>query len=120
MKYLMKLESFVKNKTYLKTYEQNIGYGPKIGDYVICEENIANLERKKYTSENIGKFVSDDGGLYVIVYKNVPKKLKSHLQFNGPEMGKGYYALMFKEEIIHWSKNKKDLEIFLDIKKYNL
>jgi hypothetical protein len=106
---------------YLKTFELDKNE-PEVGDYVICEESkYPNI--KKFISTNIGKiiyYIDDTESIgyklyknyrYIVKYNNMPKKFDS---FNNKT------RRMKRDEIIHWSKNKEDLEIILNSKKYNL
>ena len=103
---------------YIKTYEQN-NNEPQIGDYVICTDQ--NPEVSEFTLNNVGKIVkyilmNNDRFPYKVKYKNVPVKLidKGYI-FDNNDIRK-----TSRDEIIHWSKNKKDLELILYTKKYNL
>ena len=108
---------------HIKTYKQNISE-PQIGDYVLCKEDIRDCKRKKFTSENIGQYIQKHGSLYIVQYENIPKELKNQFitpdndQF--PDVLKQNCAGMTREEILHWSEDKEDIEFILDTNKYNL
>ena len=101
---------------YIKTYEQNIE--PQVGDYVICQDGSYsvenNYEKKTFISNNIGKIIKYDTGSasypYIVYYETAPS--------NYFTMGKT--RPMGRNEIMHFSKNKEDCEIYLAAKKYNL
>jgi len=108
---------------YIKTHE-HIKDGPKIGDYVVCNEDIeiisdATKYLTNFTSTNIGKIVlekhTDDRGRiydYSVEYYNIPIKLSTYFKDN--------CRPMYRKEIIAYSKYKEELYPFLTAKKYNL
>lgn len=108
--------------TKFKLYEKVDSGEPKIGDYVLCYEERNDYLNGKYLNEfylkNIGKIVNidDDRSIpYIIEYENIPIKLDvwfHDLILNCRNMS--------RSEIIHWSENKEDLEIFIQSNKYNL
>lgn len=105
---------------YLKTYEKSNERKLQVGDYVICEDR-GIFELANFTMNNIGQFVKmDSDGFYIIRYENVPKELKNSMVYISNN--KKYYdcVIMEKSEIKHWSKNKEDLYIYLDVNKYNV
>ena len=95
---------------------------PQIGDYVICtatdnhpETNL--IEVRDFLSVNIGKYVNNDrtGWLpYIIEYENVPSEL------NISNFNCNMSRFVSRKEILHFSPNKEDLEIYTDTNKYNL
>lgn len=107
---------------YIKRFDKK--EKPKVGDYVLVKENLKNnpdlYKIIDFTSNNIGeiifgKHLADDEITYdyKVKYNNVP-----HLLI--PYFGEYYDRPMRRSEIVEWSENKIDLEIFLDAKKYNL
>jgi len=91
---------------------------PEIGDYVICFEYTDDIELLDFISKNIGKYVGkyfdpdiDDGCTYDIKYLNTPKNLINYFNYQG----KSAKRLYNKNEILYWSKYKKDLEKFLPL-----
>ena len=94
---------------------------PEIGDYVICYG--ISPELNVFLSLNIGEIVKIgenyvDKKLYFVHYTHVPKRLKKY-HFEGDDFAKNCKAFL-EEEIKYLSKTKKDLEIYIDIKKYNV
>lgn len=91
---------------------------PEVGDYVICSEEHDGLSKKliDFTSNNIGQLIEIDGTQYypfVVKYDdNVPLELEVNFLHNTRGM--------MRAEIIHYSKNKEDLEMILNANKYNL
>jgi hypothetical protein len=96
---------------------------PKVGDYVICEDNskiniISNASLNNFLHSSIGVItrIRDDWESrnfpYVVKYKEIPDYIRNRFHSRERE---------FKlEEILHWSNNEKDLEIYIDVNKYNL
>jgi len=108
-------------KTYEKTYEIIEEDEPQVGDWVICSvlsiDAINWTELNDFLNTNIGKYAENDGtGFkpYIIRYKNVPNKLNNE-NFNGD-----MFRYVHRREIVRFSKNKEDLEIYIDANKYNL
>lgn len=97
---------------------------PMIGDYVICKTN-------KFHSEDLNDFLKINIGLYsgyarfdgsyTIRYINIPKNLKYAFwgTFIRKTINSGHIN-MNRNEILHYSPNKEDLNIYLDLQKYNL
>ena len=122
MKHIKKFEGSWYNKP---DYIAPIAEYLQIGDYVICKEGY-NLDLNTFLSTHIGQVVSNkvservgDGADYMIQYNywEIPKNIREFFQW---KKHKKNCRGMNKSEIVHFSKNKKDLEIFIDIKKYNL
>lgn len=108
---------------YLKKFNENIENDIKIGEYVICEDKFNNNEQlKSFIRNNIGQFVSDEPEEYdfdiqfpyIIKYKNIPDEINIEEFFVNNKIA------MIRDEIIHHSPNEKDLQIYIDINKYNL
>jgi hypothetical protein len=98
---------------YIKTFESK-NKTPEVGDYVICEDDFGN--------EIITNFISSTAG-------KIKKKLKGNLDShtylvyyeNAPNIGfRNSCREMTLKDIIHFSKNKEDLEAILAAKKYNM
>ena len=98
---------------------------PKIGDYVLCEEafstNSANNKAiDQFIMDNIGQYIKDNKANnavsfpYIIFYENIPNNMKMKGVFIKGERE------MSRNEIKHFSKNKEELEIILNSRKYNL
>jgi len=102
---------------YLKRFE-NINE-PEVGDYVICFDSVNGKigELNIFLSNNIGIFIDTEytvkGYPYLVKFKNIPNNLGMYTEDDS--------CMMFmKDEIVHFSKNKKDLDIYIDQNKYNL
>ena len=107
---------------YLRTYEKLDE--PQIGDYVVCMEELSSdkdsLSVIKFLTNNVGQFIiKNDNSIfkffYLIKFENVPKRLSGKF-FDG---SKGCRR-MSRDEILYFSKDKEDCEIFINAKKYNL
>ena len=98
---------------------ENFGYLQE-GDWVICtvrNYNSISAELINFLNTNIGKYMENDHTNfrpYVIKYENVPQILNIG-KFNG-----NMTRYVDKNEIIHFSPNKEDLQIYIDANKYNL
>jgi len=100
---------------HLKKFE-SIEDNPQIGDYVICEDKYDDEpEIAIFISQNIGQCIDIkppiySRPIYIIQYKNIPKKLKSEFTSSWKE-GHKYRDILELgiDEIKYWSKNKKDL-----------
>jgi hypothetical protein len=107
---------------------------PKVGDYVICSE-IADvvfyknedwyndyIELINILKDKIGKIVIIDELSYLVEYKDVPKKLRQDFFVHNDK--KQLVCRRFaREDIVFWSKNKKDLsniDLLRKSKKYNI
>jgi len=99
---------------HLKTYE-NTQDEPQIGDYVRCDERLSSPSRK-FTLNKIGQYLRRHTfatAQFLIQYENVPEHLmKIFTEDNCRNMT--------RDEIIFFSPNKKDCEIYIDVNKYNL
>ena len=98
-----------------------IGDKPQIGDYVICKSSMQDLLSKyinKFLTQTIGQCISKTGKHFLIKYEQIPKELKEFFHRIGEKDNHFYYFK--KHEILQYSKNKKDLEIYIDANKYNL
>jgi len=97
---------------------------PEVRDYVICkEEYYGNNELiLKFLSENIGQIIrinkfNDDNYSFLVEYHDLPKDLSRY--FSSEKLGINMRR-MCNNEIVHFSKNKEDLEIMIGARKYNL
>ena len=106
---------------YLKFYEELNIDKPEIGDYVLCfdieEDDDLDKALNDFTSSNIGIIINIDTTkpiLYSIRYEKIPKDIMVY--FDKPNSSR----VCFEREIIHWSKNKEELETILTAKKHNL
>jgi len=118
---------------------------PKIGDYVICKEGLVNGQITKdgedadlinFLSNNIGKIIdtniiiADVNYDYLIKYYNIPKDI--YLYFTGnssfqiacgetrPIPGREDTRAFDLDDIVEFSKNKEEVELYIASKKYNL
>jgi hypothetical protein len=101
-------------KKYLEYIKESINK-PQIGNYAICHEKGPPTVSMEFVKNNIGKIIYYNFNRdfqYDIKYENVPEKLSIYF-FND-------IRHISEDEIIYWSNNKKDCEIFLAAKKYNL
>lgn len=113
---------------------ENINIGePKVKDYVVCSEtpNIFYKNEDWYNDyielinilkDKIGKIVIIDELSYLVEYKDVPKKLRQDFFVHNDK--KQLVCRRFaREDIVFWSKNKKDLsniDLLHKSKKYNI
>ena len=104
---------------YLKTFEKRRNK-PRQFDYVVI-----NDKQLDFVANNVGQIITnksytyDDGKdemTYYVEYKNVPKKIQRYFQEEHGAM----CLISMEDEIEFWSKNKKDAEAYLAMKKYNL
>jgi hypothetical protein len=99
---------------FLKTYE-NLN-GPKVGDYVICEDPNTRKPLYAFIKNRIGKIVEIDRDKfypYIVRYNNIPEDLIerfSHPNFTNCRDFK-------RDEILYFSSTKEELE---NLKKYNI
>ena len=114
---------------YIKFFEEKEKENPKIGDYVLVKEK--NYRYKKlydFTSNHIGKITNEyknnvddivddvDDAVrfdYKVKYYNIPSSLIRCFNEKSERS-------MDRSEIIEWSENKEDLEMIINIKKYNM
>ena len=100
---------------YIKTYEDvNIGK-PESGDYVICKDS-TDREISKFTKNAVGKMIKYDSEeepfCYWIKYDKVPYDVAHKFTSNMRNFS--------REEIMHWSPDKEELEAILNSNKYNI
>lgn len=109
---------------HIKTFETVNEGEPQVGDYVICKESMdENLD--EFISNNIGKFVrfrvENDpvANIFecIIQYENIPTQLQYGFDC---AINLNNCRGMRIDEISKWSKNKKDLDLEIELKKYNL
>ena len=103
---------------YIKTFESLDG--PQVGDYVVCEEGIGINELCDFINNTVGKIIKIDKSVlftYIVKYENIPQDFKIYFNiFGSLDNSRGYST----NELLFWSKNKKDVEEYLMSKKYNL
>lgn len=104
---------------FIKAYElKKYRRKPKIGDYVYCEEPSAIIDLTIFIESNIGKIIDinifkSKINYYVIQYYHIPENIKTYFH-------DGQTRHYHSDSIVEWAKEKEDLKIFIDIKKYNL
>lgn len=127
---------------YLQTYEQLNIKNPKIGDYVLCDEqDFTDEQVKKFITKNIGEcvhilpYTGEDDYDYLIRYENIPDELNN--EFSPLINWCGILTLSYKynakenknrafkrSEIKFFSPNKKKVEkyaeLYNSINKFNI
>jgi hypothetical protein len=110
---------------YIKTYE-NIK-GPEIGDYVVVTPDFKRINATKFydfLSNSIGFIGKNEDDLknerYLISYFDVPESIKGYLNSKNYYDSRVWYRYVRKSEIEFYSKNKEEVEFFIQAKKYNL
>jgi len=106
---------------------------PKVGDYVIGSSGYFLDETNEFLKKNIGCIVSYkendyNNTRYQVEYRNTlttPPENEDIYVFV-PNLDDGTYGepinfvFLYNNEIEHFSKNKKDLDIYLNANKYNI
>ena len=119
--------------TNFKIFE-NLNREPKVGDYVICKEDngIAWTEYTKkvenFINGSVGRIdkirkttKSNQPNKYTIQYFNVPSEIKkAFFTFGGKDLKDYRIRILSRKEIVYFSNNKEDCEVYLSSKKYNL
>lgn len=115
---------------YIKTYE-NINE-PQVGDYVIGYSLYFSDKTNNFLKNNIGKIIDSENNAYNnpeyrVQYEDVPDNVVDSVDFytfvpyEGNRFAKRvYFVKLVKSEINHFSKNKEDLEPYINANKYNL
>lgn len=89
---------------------------PQIGDYVLYKKNNSEIiDIYDFLNNNIGQYIGDKNHLMVIKYDNIPFEIEQNY-FNKTKNT----INLNPRDIIEFSPNKKDLELILKAKKYNL
>jgi len=104
---------------YIKKFEKNDSR-LKIGDYVICEVGLGNI-RHDFITERIGRYVYNLGELgdvynYMVEYdwSDLPGVLDVYVW-------EEYNAMCFlRSEIKYWNKDRNELEMMFNVKKFNI
>jgi intein/homing endonuclease len=121
---------------FIKKYEKFNSDRLKVGDYVICEENLdSNSEiyklLREFISNNVGQIVSDNFEMlnsldlypddkdieYRVTYPNIPPEIDVY--FANID-GKADTRLMKRCEILYFSSSKEEMELKLFSMKYNI
>ena len=97
---------------YIKTFESKLT--PQIGDYVICKDEY-NTVIQDFISNSIGIIIPGETGrkYYTVKYENIPRSIRTYFRIDGDRS-------FGKNDIVYHSKNKEDLEHFVQANKYNL
>ena len=93
---------------YIKLFEEL--NEPQIGDYVVCDVDEDEVDLYNFLQNHIGCIDRSYQG---------EKEFDYYVKFTEEINTKDEVAFK-KDEIIFWSKNIEDCEIFLNAKKYNL
>jgi hypothetical protein len=99
---------------------------PRRKDYIVVDVNSRDIDIdiKFFLNNNIGRiayktpFTYEDE--YSVDYEYIPNELKG--KFNSYKYGgkTHYWFSIMKDDIVHFSENKEDLEFYFNLKKYNL
>jgi len=106
---------------YLKTFELNKNL-PESDDYVIMKSYFYNDDYYNYVNNSIGQvmwFVNKKSTI-LVRYDNIPNDLLHMFNKTFYRRKLEYYIVFQISNIKEFSKNKADLEAYLDAKKYNL
>ena len=101
---------------YIKLFEKLNKKSPQVNDYVLCCHKVMVFKTNDlndFIHSNIGIIIDKDNSGYFIKYKNIPDDCGTFFTDDG-------VMLFFEEEIEYWSKYKEDLEMIINIKKYNV
>jgi hypothetical protein len=109
---------------------------PKVGDYVICNENIESFNDEykfvmKFINNSVGQIVSDNVRDlnfsemefsekdidYRVEYFNIPPEISQFFNIVDDVRGN---RLMRRHEILHFSSSKEEMELKLVSMKYNI
>jgi len=112
--------------TNFKIYE-NKQTNPRLGDYVICSYDDCSyedmnmhgysLDEKTFIRDKIGKVIKIDrynDYPYYVSYDNIPEHLS-----NGDIDGEDFIYIS-RDAVKYWSKDKKELDMILNTKKFNI
>ena len=113
---------------YLKRFEDINIDEPKVGDYAVFFDDIGQIgsdvsgdfnEYLYFINNTIGEIIkieNIDAYKYHVKFENVPTNINKYF-----DKTFDYYYLRFHiEEILYWSKDKEELEKYIQAKKYNL
>jgi hypothetical protein len=121
---------------FIKKYEKFNNDRPKVGNYVICEENLGSSSGiykllLEFISNNVGQIVSDNVRDlnfsemefsekdidYRVEYFNIPPEISQFFNIVDDVRGN---RLMRRHEILHFSSSKEEMELKLVSMKYNI
>ena len=110
---------------YIKLFEQKDEL--KIGDYVICvamDEKDDETTLNDFLKVNIGRFIGikpkkmkKNRDAYIVKFDKVPSDIQAEFGSSTDGINEIFFD---RFEIIQFSKNKADLEHFVQANKYNL
>jgi hypothetical protein len=110
---------------YIKKYEINKNK-PQVGDWIICDAHSTyNHTLSDFFENNIGKLISKKSDKYLVKFYELPSRrfAEDFFLFVGQpgdsNKWEGCRALDI-EYISNWSKDKGELEMIINAKKYNL
>jgi len=109
---------------YIKTFE-DLNTEPKIGDYVLMNSTMNNINLNKFLADNIGKILNidynNDYTSIEVEYEDIPSDIQYLFGFNtnNLQIGKGFRDFLLSS-IIDKSENKEDLKYKIDAKKFNI
>lgn len=88
---------------------------PQIGDYVICKDDYYD-NLNEYLSKNIGKIIGSNKltNIYFVKFDEMPHIINNFYFNTDNERG------FTQKDIIYCNKNKSELEVILNSKKYNI
>lgn len=121
---------------YLKKFENINDTEPEVGDYILIKVNLQEYGKKEiinnFINNTIGKVYKIYNDDIRVSYENIPDEIKGwfskpiytpSLKFINAikGVGEGEYTRLFsKDRIVVFSKNKKDVEPYIQANKYNL
>lgn len=117
--------------TKFKLYEERIMI-PRRGDYIIASHGAkiytstySDIVLDNFVKNNIGRIsnkVKDDNHIisYSVDYENVPDNIRHLFNSYNYRKKRHYWLDIRLEDILHFSEDRKDLEIYIDVNKYNL
>lgn len=108
---------------YIKTYEANSS--PRVGEYVICGHRY-DMDVNDYLSSNIGVLIDrHEPYNYIVRYDNIPNEyskffddIKDTYGLNITD-GSGVRSFSLGE-IVHHSKHKEDLDMYINVEQFNI
>ena len=114
---------------------------PNVGDFIICQIKKESLYRPQIIDE-VNYLLSDTIGILYKIYNyetDLAKDWKYCIKFPKNKISDDYLSFFYvheddekmrgytektvvvrREEIIYWSKNKRDFDHIIDAKKFNL
>jgi hypothetical protein len=99
---------------HIKKFNENIyNREPKVGDYVIIKNDyFGDIEYDTFFNREIGQIIDiEDVNIDYLPY---------NVKFQNKTPDGTYICDIRLEEILAFSKEKEDLEVFINMKKYNI